>query len=172
MCYDFCFRSSPPVVPDQLCRGFSHTNIASSFSSLLFLAAMSRFELGGGTFPCCMICASLFGSLCDACFTNTNSLFYNLFYLNIHLVRAGCGRRVGWSVWRNDDISNQADRHVLSPHISNQADRHVLSPHFQSSVGLVLLETVASGGKGHRFGATGKDWAWFPGGYLGGTAEV
>ena len=32
---DFCFRSSPPVVPDQRCRGFSHTNIASSISSLI-----------------------------------------------------------------------------------------------------------------------------------------
>ena len=29
VCYDFCFRSSPPVVPDQLCRGFLHTYIAS-----------------------------------------------------------------------------------------------------------------------------------------------
>ena len=33
VCYDFSFRSSPPVVPDQLCRGFSHTNIVSSFFS-------------------------------------------------------------------------------------------------------------------------------------------
>ena len=33
--------------------------------------------------------ASFFGSLCDACFTNTNSLLYKPFYLNIHLVRAG-----------------------------------------------------------------------------------
>ena len=77
--------------------------------------------------------------------------------------------RSGWIIWRNDEISNQADRHVLSPHISNQADRHVLSPHFQSSVGLVLQETMASGGKGHRFRATGKDRAQFPGRYLGGT---
>ena len=35
VCYDFCFRSSPPVVPDQHCRGFSHTNIASSIFSLI-----------------------------------------------------------------------------------------------------------------------------------------
>ena len=29
VCYDICFRSSPPVEPDQLCRRFSHTIISS-----------------------------------------------------------------------------------------------------------------------------------------------
>ena len=83
--------------------------------------------MGEVRFIVCMRCASFFGSLCDASFTNTNSLFF--YIISSISISTKCGlERSGWIIWRNDEISNQADRHVLSPHISNQADRHVLSP--------------------------------------------